>query len=175
MESDKSMQADLSKRQVTQLQPRAIRMPRRLGLVLAGLACASGMLVVSPSLASASSKSSAACSVLSNGVAGAKFRQQIVADEESKNVAGMRKLFVNLINDAEKLSSYIPTALKSTPANVKAAIKTIGREYPQLKTALGKATTESELLEAFVVFGRIPAVASAETTLGNYVSATCKG
>jgi len=98
-----------------------------------------------------------------------------VADEESKNVAGMRKLFVNLINDAEKLSTYIPTALKSAPANVKAAIKTIGREYPQLKTALGKATTESELLQAFVAFGRIPAVASAEKTLGNYVSATCKG
>jgi hypothetical protein len=130
---------------------------------------------VSPSLASASSTPSAACSVLDNSLAGAKFDKQIAADEKSKNVAAMKQLFLNLANDIEKLSSPIPAALKSTPASVQAAIKTIGRATPQLKTAIEKATTESQLIAAFGVWGRAAGVSKAETTLNSYISSACKG
>jgi hypothetical protein len=175
MENSKSMRIDGPNRPDIHPQPRTTGIVRRLGLLSAGLACMSGILVVSPSLASASSKPSAACSVLVNSLAGAKFQKQMATDEKSKNVAAMKQLFLNLANDMGKLSAPIPAALKSTPASVQAAIKTIGSATPQLKTAIEKATTETQLIAAFGVWGRAAGVAKAETTLNNYISATCKG
>jgi hypothetical protein len=147
---------------------------RRLGLALATLACTAGVIAVPPSLASASSKPSAACSILSNSLAGAKFDEQIAADERSKNVAAMKTLFVNLASDIGRLSSPMPAALKSTPASVQAAIKTIGGAAPKLKSALEKATTETELIGAFGAWGKEAGVAAAETTLNHYTSTACK-
>jgi len=154
-------------------QPRTMGLLRRLGVIVAGLACTSALFVVSPSLASASSSS--ACSILDNSLAGAKFDAKIAADEKSHNVAAMKTLFVNLATDIEKLSSPMPAALKSTPASVQAAIKTIGGAAPKLKAALEKATTETELIAAFGVWGKAAGVAAAETTLNHYTSSACKG
>jgi hypothetical protein len=147
---------------------------RRLGLVLAGLACTSGILVVSPSPDSATTKPTAACSILDNSLAGAKFDQEIAADEKSKNTAAMKTLFVNLADDIEKLSNPIPAALKSIPASAQSAIKTIGGAAPTLKAALEKATTETELIAAFGVWGKAKGVAAAETTLNHYIASACK-
>jgi hypothetical protein len=147
---------------------------RHIGMVLAGLVCTSGILVVSPSLASASSKPTPACTILSNSTAGQKFDAQIAADEKSKNTGAMKTLFVNLVTDIEKLSSPMPAALKSLPASEQSAIKTIGHAAPQLKTALEKATTETELIAAFGVWGKIAGVAAAENTLNHYVATVCQ-
>jgi hypothetical protein len=175
VEDSKTRRIEGSRRTDIHPRPWTTGVVRYLGLVLAGLVCTSGVLFMSPTLASASSKSSAACSILDNSLAGSKFDKQIAADEQSKNVAGMKQLFLNLANDIEKLSAPTPAALKSTPSSVQSAIKTIGRATPQLKTALEKATTESQLIAAFGVWGRAAGVPKAETTLNNYIRAACKG
>jgi hypothetical protein len=43
-----------------------------------------------------------------------------------------------------------------------------------LKSALEKATTETELIAAFGVWGKAKGVAAAETTLNHYIASTCK-
>ena len=175
MENDLGMRIERSKRPDTDQPPRKNRLRDRLVLVATGLACALGVLVIAPSLASASSKPISACSILNNSLAGAKFSQQIAADEKSKNVAAMKSLFLNLANEIGRISSPMPAALKSTPVSVQAAIKTIGRATPQLKSAIVKATTETALLSAFGVWGHIAGVSKAETTLNSYVTTTCRG
>ena len=53
--------------------------------------------------------------------------------------ACMRKLFVNLANDIEKLSSYLPTALESAPVNESAWVFESFRQGLHLRQ-LGHAT-----------------------------------
>jgi hypothetical protein len=162
---------------------------RRFGLVLAALACTAGFLVASASAASASHhktathkakpktapNSASLCSYLNDSAGSAKFSAAILADEKSGNVAATKQLFLNLANAIEKAAAPGDAALRSAPANVQAAIKTIGGAVPQLKTAIGNATTETQVLSAFGVLGATPGVASAEVTLSQYSIAHCGG
>jgi hypothetical protein len=171
------------------LRPESTDVLRRLGLVLVGLACTAGVLVVSGSAASASQHKTAThkakpktvpssgslCSYLNDSAGSAKFGAAILADEKSGNVAATKQLFLNLANAIEKAAAPGDAALRSAPSNVQAAIKTIGGAIPQLKTAIGNATTETQVLSAFGVLGATPGVASAEVTLSKYTIAHCGG
>lgn len=115
------------------------------------------------------------CSYLNDSAGSTKFTSAMVADEKSGNVAAMKQLFLNLANAIEKASASGDAALRSAPANVQAAIKTIGGAVPQLKTGIGNATTEPQLLSAFGALGSTPGIASAEMTLSKYSIAHCGG
>jgi hypothetical protein len=171
------------------LRPAGTGVLRHLGLVLAGLACAAGFLIASGSAASASHhktathkakpktvpSSASLCSYLNDSAGSAKFGAAILAGEKSGNVAATKQLFLTLANAIEKSAAPGDAALRSAPANVQAAIKTIGGAIPQLKTAIGNATTETQVLSAFGVLGATPGVASAEVTLSQYTIAHCGG
>jgi len=119
--------------------------------------------------------SASVCSYLNDSAGSAKFTSEIGADEKSGNFTAMKQLFLNLASAMEKASGSGDAALRSAPANVQAAIKTIGSAVPQLKTAIGNATTESQLLLAFGAMGSTPGISSAEKTLSAYSVAHCGG
>jgi hypothetical protein len=155
---------------------RAAGVRRRFGVVLVGLACTPALLLVQPSVASASSHKPtkpAICSYLDDQAGSAKFLTQVGKYEKTHNFTGLKDLFLNLVNSVEKMSTS--SAVRSAPANIQAAIKTVADSEPTIKAAIDKATTFPELDRVLVSMGKAPGVHSAENVLNKYANTVCGG
>lgn len=146
-----------------------------LGLLLTGLVCA--LVLGAPAPVAVAERVSAAtnpaCSVLDDRAGSAKFMAEIGADERSGNVAAMKQLFLTLASAMQKAATVGP--LKSAPASVQGAAKTVAKDVPTLEKAIAKATTEPELLSALEAMGKTPGVSKAESTLNSYADSVCGG
>ncbi len=78
-----------------------------------------------------------------------------------------------LVDSVETMSTS--SAVRSTPAAVQAAIKTVAHSDLTIKTQIKKATTIAELLKVLENMGKAPGVQAAEKVLGNYAGSVCGG
>src|SRR5579863_6315018 len=110
---------------------------RGLGLLRVGLACTLASLIAPTSIASASAHKStkpvpAICSSLDDQAGSMKFLAQFENDMKSHNFTALKELILNLVNSIEKMSAS--SAVRSAPASVQAAIKTVAHSMPAIKT-----------------------------------------
>ncbi len=178
MENNNITGTDRSERRSARRGLRATGVLRCLAAAFAGLACTLASLVAPASAASGSTHKStkplpAICSYLNDQAGSAKFLEQVENDMKSHNFTALKKLFVSLVNSVEKMSTS--SAVRSAPANVQAAIKTVAHSMPTIKAQIGKATTMSELEKVLESMGKAPGVQSAENVLNKYAVAVCGG
>ncbi len=172
---------DRSGRKGAGLHQKTIRVPHHLGAVLLGLACtlaSVAFLVALPSVASASTQKPtkpvpAICSFLDDQAGSAQFLAQVGKDMKSHDVTALKELFLSLVNSVEKVSNS--AAVRSAPASVQAAIKTVAHSMPTIKADIEKAATMSELEDVLSSMGKASGVQGAEHVLNNYANAVCGG
>jgi hypothetical protein len=146
----------------------------RITALVAGLACTLAYLVVPAPVALASThKSPAICRYLDDQVGSAKFTAAVGKDIKAKNFKALKELFLDLFNSIEKLSTT--SAVRSAPADVRAAVKTIAHSVPLVKADIDKSTSIMGLLKVLESVGKTPGVHQAEDVLNNYANAVCGG
>jgi hypothetical protein len=136
------------------------------------------LLVAPASVATASTQKStkplpAICSYLDDQAGSAKFLAQVGKDIKSHNLGALKKLFIDLVNSVEKMATS--SAVRSAPANVQAAVKTVAHSMPTIKADIDKATTMSQLEKVLVSMGKAPGAQAAEHVLNKYADAVCGG
>jgi hypothetical protein len=150
---------------------------QRLRAVLAGLACTVALLVAPASVATATQKSTkpvpAICRYLDDQAGSAKFLAQVGKDIKSHDLGALKKLFIDLVNSVENMATS--SAVRSAPASVQAAVKTVAHSMPAIKAEIDKATTMSQLEKVLVSMGKAPGVQAAEHVLNKYANAVCGG
>jgi hypothetical protein len=157
---------------------RATRTHWRLAVVSAGMACTLAFPVATASVASASIQKPSKtlppiCRYLNDQAGSAKFLLQVGNDFKARDVPGLKALFLNLVSSEEKLSTS--SAVKSAPANIQAAIKTVAHSMPAIKAQIDKAGTMLQLEAVLTSMGKAPGVQGAENVLNKYADAVCGG
>jgi hypothetical protein len=151
---------------------------RRTVTVFAGLVCTAATLVGPLPIASASTPQvakakPAICKYLDDQAGSKTFLTAVAKDIKAKNVKALQALLLSLVDDVETMSTS--SAVRSTPAAVQAAIKTVAHSDLGIKTQIGKTTTIAELLKVLENMGKAPGVQGAEKVIGNYSDSVCGG
>jgi hypothetical protein len=151
---------------------------RRTTTVLAALGCTAASLVGPLPIASASTPQvakakPAICKYLDDQSGSQKFLAAVGKDIKAHNFKAMQALLLYLVDSVETMSTS--SEVRSTPAAVQAAIKTVAHSDLTIKTQIGKATTITELLKVLENMGKGPGVQGAEKVLNNYADAECGG
>jgi hypothetical protein len=151
---------------------------RRLVTVIAGVGCTVASLVAPQSIASASTPQvakpqPAICKYLDDQSGSVTFTTEFGKDIKTKNFEALQALLLNLVDSVEKMSTS--GAVRSAPASVQAAIKTVAKSDLTVKSQIEKATTISGLEKILLSMGKAPGVHSAEDVLGKYADAVCGG
>jgi hypothetical protein len=80
---------------------------------------------------------------------------------------------LNLVDSVETMSTS--SVVRSTPADVQAAIKSVAKSDLTVKAQIEKATTILELEKVLETMGKAPGVHSAEEVINKYAVAVCGG
>jgi len=115
------------------------------------------------------------CTFLDDQAGSSHIASAMESAIESGNFASAQSTLLNLFSLIAKDAPTAEAALKSAPANVQAAFKTMISFDAQFKTAIAGATSFAGLGMALASLGQNPALQSASTTVGNYASEKCGG
>lgn len=151
---------------------------RRTMTVLAGLVCTAATLLGPLPIASASTPQAAKakpaiCKYLDDQAGSQTFLAAMAKDIKARNFKALQALLLSLVDSVETMSTS--SDVRSTPAAVQAAIKTVAHSELTIKTQIGKATTIAELLKVLENMGKAPGVRGAEKVIGNYADSVCGG
>ncbi len=151
---------------------------RRTMTVLAGLVWSAATLVGPLPIASATTPQvakakPAICKYLDDQSGSKTFLSAVAKDIKAHNFKALQALLLYLVDSVETMSTS--SAVRSTPAAVQAAIKTVAHSDLTIKTQIKKATTIAELLKVLENMGKAPGVQAAEKVLGNYAGSVCGG
>ncbi len=146
--------------------------------VLAGLVWSAATLVGPLPIASATTPQvakakPAICKYLDDQAGSKTFTTAVGKDIKTHNFKALQALLLYLVDSVETMSTS--SAVRSTPAAVQAAIKTVAHSDLTIKTQIKKATTIAELLKVLENMGKAPGVQAAEKVLGNYAGSVCGG
>ena len=151
---------------------------RRTMTLLAGLVGTAATLVGPLPIASASTPQvaktkPAICKYLDDQAGSQTFLAAVAKDIKAKNFKALQALLLSLVDDVETMSTS--SAVRSTPAAVQAAIKTVAHSDLTIKSQIEKATSITELLKVLENMGKAPGVQGAEKVIGNYADSVCGG
>jgi hypothetical protein len=146
--------------------------------VLAGLTCAVAPLVAALPTASASTPQvakpqPAICKYLNDQAGSQTFASELGKDIKDKNFNAFQALLLSLVDGVEKMSTS--RAVRSTPAAVQAAIRTVAHSDLTVKSEIEKSTTISDLERILTAMGNAPGVHSAENVINKYANQECEG
>jgi hypothetical protein len=123
----------------------------------------------------ASKPSSSACSFLDDQNGGAKLAATMEQAIASGNFASAKQTLLTLFDTIGKDGSAAENVMRSAPANVQTAFKTMINLDSQIKTALQNSTSFQQMEQSFATIGQNPTLQSATTTVGNYADSLCGG
>lgn len=121
----------------------------------------------------ASSSAKSVCSFLDNEAGSAKIASAVESAEQSGNFASAKQTLLDLFDQIAKDAPSAEADLRSAPANVQAAFKTMISYDAQFQTALENATSFSQLGSAFASLGNNPTLQAASSTVGSYATSLC--
>jgi hypothetical protein len=121
------------------------------------------------------SSAAGVCSYLNNAGGSSKFASVMEAAFKSGNFVEARQSLLNLFAEIAKDVPGAEAAMKSTPADVQSAFKTMISFDAQVQTDVENATSFTQLDSALAPLGQDATLSAASTTFGNYADAKCKG
>jgi hypothetical protein len=115
----------------------------------------------------------AICKYLDDQTGSQTFTTALGKDIKTHNFKALQAVLLDLVDSVEKMSTS--SAVRSTPANVQAAIKTVAKSDLTVKAQIEKASTISELEKILGTMGSAPGVHSAEDVISKYANSACGG
>ena len=149
-----------------------------IGVLLLGVALAMAPVLASPAAATPKHKvvklSGGDCTAL-NGeqTQSSKLASTLEKAFASGNFATIRSAMLAEFTTEGQDVSKVEALLRSAPANVKAAFATIAKAFTQLKTAIGSATSLTQLEGSLATLGSNTKLEAAGKVLSSYYGSKC--
>jgi hypothetical protein len=144
-----------------------------IGVVVVGIAMALAPVIASPAGAASKLKPGSCTSLGTKQAQSSRLATSLGQAFASGNFAVIKADELSAFSKLGSTLTAEKSLLGSAPANVKAALATIGKAFSQLKTQIAASTNLAQLEAAFTSLGTNPKLTSASKVLANYYRSSC--